>query len=319
MLRIGSLAALPLTLVALLPVAGARVPEQLPWLAAGLTAGVVVSLVWRRRTLADGEPDAPARSAPVATPQGPLADDAQHRALIEASPTALAVFDRQGRLLFGNGRWMRALGIAAADAPGDGWRRVLDPADRPRVDEKWALKVAFGEPCVDEFRVRRASGETAWLACQSAPVKGPDGVPAGHIVMLEEITARRETGLRLLRLEEQLHLLEEALSLACFEWDLERNRVTWSPRLHAMLSAAEREADPSPLVLARLAHPDDREVLQRAITRQLAGHDALRARVRFQGAAGAFEPFLVCGTMTRDRRGRPTRMTVAIVALPDAA
>lgn len=234
------------------------------------------------------------------------------RTLAFVAPAGIVITDEGGGYIFVNHQWARITGMTAAAARGDGWREAVHPLDRSRVEEAWTRGVALGEPYAEEYRVRHVAGETAWVAVRAAPITDAGGRATGYVGIVEDVTVKRDTAAQLTRRDEQLRLVLEALTDGVFDWDLELNRVTWSPRLCELLAFDARRHPPSPSSLTELAHPEDRERLQRALTQHLAVGTPLRIEVRLARGGGGYGTFSVSGRSARDGQGRPLRMYGAI-------
>jgi len=238
--------------------------------------------------------------------------DETFRTLAFVTPAGIVLTDERGRYVFVNHQWTRIMGMTATTAEGDGWREALHPLDRARVEESWTQAVALGERYTEEYRVRRSTGETVRVVIHAAPVLGADGRVTGYVGMVEDVTARRETAVLLARRDEQMRLVVEALNDGVFDWDLDLNCMTWSPRLCELLAFDGSRQTPSPASLTELAHPDDRERLQRAITQHLAAGTPLRLDVRLARGGGGYGVFIVSACVARDDGGRPLRVCGAV-------
>lgn len=281
---------------------------------AGLSLGVALSMAaWatRRPAPADGAE----RTRPV-----PTACAARGLELLHAMPVAAGLADAGGRVVAVNALWCALTGLTGEESAGDGWRQVLDPPDRARVQESWSLMVAFCEHQSDEYRLRRPTGESRWVRASITPIHAASGELTGHLIVIDDVTCRREVAARLARCEEELRLVGQALAVARFDWDFELNRISWSPELAALLALGEGQPAATPSALAALAHPADRELLQRVITAHLAGRaPSLRCEVRLLCATGTYEPFVVTGAAARDADGRPRRLCGAVAPVARSA
>ncbi|MBL7590091.1 PAS domain-containing protein, partial [Escherichia coli] len=58
---------------------------------------------------------------------------------------------------------------------GAGWRGIIHPDDRDRVDEEWRAAVRSRADYQSEYRLRRADGAYRWFLARAQPVRAADG------------------------------------------------------------------------------------------------------------------------------------------------
>ncbi|WP_208028231.1 PAS domain S-box protein [Rhabdothermincola sediminis] len=110
------------------------------------------------------------------------------RSLARSSPTGIFQQNALGECIYVNHRWQEITGFAIEHALGHGWRRIIHPDDRARLDagQAGARRAAAKE----EFRVVRPDGDIRWVAVQTAPLYDDDGTFAGTVGAIEDITER---------------------------------------------------------------------------------------------------------------------------------
>jgi len=72
----------------------------------------------------------------------------------------------------------------------DGWRRLVDPEDRPSVEAALADSLATGAPYAVEFRSRMPDGSVRWLAARGHVLRDAEGRPQRMVGALTDITER---------------------------------------------------------------------------------------------------------------------------------
>jgi diguanylate cyclase (GGDEF)-like protein/PAS domain S-box-containing protein len=139
--------------------------------------------------------------------------EARFRAMSDASPLGIFVSDAQGVCSYTNAAYQRISGLSSDQTLGTCWSTTIHPEDRQRVLADWCAAAQSDAPLRTEFRLQREDGSIVWTRVNSAAMR--DGMaPHGHVLTVEDITARKAT-------EFGLRAAEEAL----FE-EKERARVT---------------------------------------------------------------------------------------------
>ncbi|WP_374263567.1 PAS domain S-box protein [Zoogloea sp.] len=144
----------------------------------------------------------------VAALQARQAAEARFRVIFEQAPLGVVLVGaHDGRIIEGNRRFADIIGRAPEALPG------LDPADFTHPDDRAAslaqtARLRSGELngyCLDK-RYLRPDGSVVWVSLTCAPVRVGDDAPPRYLVIVEDITARREMAERL-RISEARHRL----------------------------------------------------------------------------------------------------------------
>jgi PAS domain S-box-containing protein len=99
--------------------------------------------------------------------------------LANSIPQLAWMANPNGDVFWYNDRWFEYTGMPAGTQMGWGSESVQDPAELPRVREKWQAALASGEPWEDTFPLRRHDGVFRWHLSRALPIR--DG--ADHITM----------------------------------------------------------------------------------------------------------------------------------------
>ncbi|HWG46183.1 MAG TPA: response regulator [Gemmataceae bacterium] len=95
----------------------------------------------------------------------------QFRTLADSIPQLAWMARPDGGVFWYNKRWYDYTGTAAEQMEGWGWQSVHDPAELPRVLEKFQAHIASGEPWEDTFPLRRHDGAMRWHLSRALPVR----------------------------------------------------------------------------------------------------------------------------------------------------
>jgi PAS domain S-box-containing protein len=97
------------------------------------------------------------------------------RMLADSIPQLAWMADETGFIHWYNQRWYSYTGTTLEQMQGWGWQSVHDPAELPRVVERFKAAIASGEPWEDTFPLRRADGEYRWFLSRAMPVRDATG------------------------------------------------------------------------------------------------------------------------------------------------
>ncbi|MCW3119904.1 MAG: domain S-box-containing protein, partial [Chitinophagaceae bacterium] len=138
---------------------------------------------------------------------------------------------------------------------------AIHPDDKARVVE---LKERRREPDEVEYRIVRPDGSIRWIWDRSFPIKDESGLIYRVAGIAEDITERKQAEEKLRHSE---GLLAEAQRLAHFgswDWDLQRNTVSWSDELYCIFGFEPGEMDPIHDTMS-FVHPEDRDLVLKTI------------------------------------------------------
>jgi len=97
---------------------------------------------------------------------------------------------------------------------------------------------------------------------------------------------------------------------ALWDWNLESNRIRFSPRWMALAGCEDHELGSAPADWFQRVHPDDREQLAREIETAKNGEETkFECRYRVRHADGTFRWLSCQGMVVRDNAGRAIRLT----------
>ncbi len=114
---------------------------------------------------------------------------AQLEAVINAVPTAVWSYGPDGSDVFVSERWTHITGQAHDEWRDGGWKNVVHPGDRARLDTAWHRFLHHGEPFEEQYRILRAdNGEERVVVERGLPLEGVRGI--GFVGMTEDVTAR---------------------------------------------------------------------------------------------------------------------------------
>lgn len=113
-----------------------------------------------------------------------------------------------------------------------------------------------------------------------------------------------------IKAEQRLELIIKGSNDAPWDWDLQNNKLYYSPQWWQMLGYEPDELPSDSDLWRRLSHPDDIGQVEQALHRiQQPGHTRERAECRLRHKDGHYVPTLIRGIVTRDESGVPIRLS----------
>jgi PAS domain S-box-containing protein len=117
--------------------------------------------------------------------------------------------------------------------------------------------------------------------------------------------------------EERLRLAIDAAQMGLWEWDVSSDRVTWDAKKHDVFGLADGSFAGTRDAFFELVHPDDRLMLEGALTRALEQAAPYRNEFRIVTPAGDTRWIANLGQVSRDDQGRPLRMIGVVKDITD--
>lgn len=196
---------------------------------------------------------------------------AELEAMNNASPLGIFHTDAAGNCVYVNRMYLSLCGIQASACMGRGWVDSLHPEDRERVSADWEKatqkKISLASTT---YRILRPDQSVIWVSAKAAPIL-VDGVIAGYVGSIEDITELRNQEAALRESREQLGLALEGSNLAIFDWDIDSGKVHLSAPWQEILGGERRPTDTTITELQALVHPEDLAQLQNKLYAVLKG------------------------------------------------
>jgi PAS domain S-box-containing protein len=130
-----------------------------------------------------------------------------------------------------------------------------------------------------------------------------------RVVTMQDLTARRATEAALHESDERLRFAMNAARLGSWEWQVDRDRISWSPQNYQVFGVSEATFDGRFASYLALIHPDDRARAQQNIEACVQGATAEVAfEYRVRGDDGVVRWVESRGRAFHDATGKTVRM-----------
>ncbi len=231
-------------------------------------------------TLRDGSfLESAGRADSAQTEEAEKQSEAFYQSLADALPQYLYRTDLNGRITFANKALLATLGVTLQEAIG---KTAYDfypkeQADKYRAHDMRVIQT--GEIFqVFEAHQTHATGETIYVQVVKVPVRDAKGKTVGVQGIFWDISdtviAEREKAQLIASLQKTEARFAEPQRVAhagCWEFDIATGEIYWSEEIFRICGLAPAQGAPTYQEYLQIAHPEDREVMQRATELAITG------------------------------------------------
>ncbi|MEO7716474.1 MAG: PAS domain-containing protein [Capsulimonas sp.] len=231
-----------------------------------------------------------------------------HHAFIDDASDLLARLDRGGRFLYANGTWLRTTEASAANVLRKTMRELGVLSDQNLSLWEQAVSSAFsvGRETHIHFELSSPSRGVGFFKAIFRPEIGPSGVADGVIVVIHDLTERRNTEDNFRVSEDRLRLALEAAEIGTWHWDIPANQQTWSEKCKVLFGLPPNVPVSYETYRARL-HPDDSKLARLRVERAIELGEPVESEYRVVWPDGSIHWIFAKGHPFYDAQGRPAR------------
>lgn len=229
---------------------------------------------------------------------------------IEQSPMSMLITDNQGKIEFVNNKFLE-VSLYLPDEVIGKTPSILKSGQTPS-ETYTSLKqtLARGQVWKGEFINRRKDGSEYYDSAFISPIRQADGHITHYVAAQQDVTESKLTQRRLEESEERFKLAMQGSQDGLWDWDIQLDKVYFSPSWKSMLGYGEHELPSTFETWEKLLHPDDRHQTKEALLQ--AVHDKKRTQFsntfRLIHKKGHWVYVISRGFIVRDEEGNPKRM-----------
>jgi len=227
--------------------------------------------------------------------------------IVESSDDAIVGKSLDGIIQSWNAAAERIFGYDAEEAVGRHITLVIPP-DRVAEEDHIIGRLRRGER-VDHFETvrMRKDGSHVEVSLTISPIHDVDGRVIGASKVARDITAKKQAEELLRENEERLRIAMETGKIGVWEWDIPADHVTMTDSLHAIHGISKEDFGATAEAFAELVHPDDRELVSKAMDRSLNQEAPYELEFRVVKPGGEVI-WIFTNAIVMRRDGRPVRM-----------
>jgi PAS domain S-box-containing protein len=183
--------------------------------------------------------------------------EARYRALIELSPQAVWMADRDGSNIFCNRYWYEFSGMTVEQTSGTGWLAAAHPEDVARTREGWMAALARGVPYEAELRFRRRDGQERWHLCRALPLKDANGRVTKWMGIAVDIHDRKIAATEIARANQHMLMATESADAGIWDYYPQTQKVKCTEHCLRIFNL-QPGTEVSLELFFSLVHPKDR-------------------------------------------------------------
>lgn len=230
--------------------------------------------------------------------------------MMASAPVAMAVTDRDLRLMHASPRWSQELGLVGQDVVGRPVAELL-----PDVAARWGERIKAcldGETLkADRIRFATADGRHIWARVEVTPWRDPQGQIGGLLVLSQDISDLVEALDRAQRSEGRMRLATELSEIHVYELDYKSRQLLSIGAEDTFFNQRLTYEDLYRDVWVSV-HPDDRHMAQAAWERHRETGEPYRVEYRVARDDGQEVWAYSTSELITDDSGRPLRLVGAL-------
>nr|WP_067285866.1 PAS domain S-box protein [Marinobacterium profundum] len=147
------------------------------------------------------------------------------------------------------------------------------------------------------------------VLCSGQPILSPDGQQLGAVVVMHDVSERKQAERQVQQLNTRLELATQAAQVGIWDYAFDSRELVWDANMHALYGYAEGEFDGHYRSWINQVHPDDQQRVQQTLDGLLRKSDPVECELRIILPDGDIRWLKAFAILSRDESGRPLRMT----------
>ncbi|WP_084554999.1 PAS domain-containing sensor histidine kinase [[Phormidium ambiguum] IAM M-71] len=230
------------------------------------------------------------------------------RTLVDITPAAVAMFDRQMRYLVANQAWYKQYALENKEIIGRSHYEIFPDIPQHWKDIHTHCLTGITQKNDADLWVRE-KGRSEWIRWEIRPWIDRHGEIGGLLMYTEVITNYKQTEAELKEISERLSFALQSGKMGCWEWDIIQNTLTWDDRMYELYGVT-KESDTRLAydIWATGLHPDDREATEIIIRQAVSGEAEYSPEFRVVHPDGSVHFIKASGLVQRDAQGNAQKM-----------
>ena len=230
--------------------------------------------------------------------------------LLRTAPDAMLTVDEQGMIVRANHQAETLFGYTEEELRAMRVENLMPASNRPdHVKERLNyFKKPHPRPMGRELQLRALARDGREIPVEiSLSTLEQDGQTFATATV-RDISDRIEAERIVRENEERLSLSETIANIGTWDWDIKASRMVWSKQLYAITGHTPDNFTPTVDALSQVCHPEDRSLLDHAITGALENAQQFDLEHRIVLANGKEKYVHQRGQIYRNEHGKPIRM-----------
>ncbi len=233
--------------------------------------------------------------------------------------------DNKGRVFWYNKRWYDYTGYTVDEMMDSTyWRKVHHPLYVDRVEKKFIESVSNGTSWEDTFLLRSRYGEYRWFLSRALPVYDDSNNIIRWFGTNTDITEQKkleeELGIALQNIaenESKLLSAQRLSNMGSFEIYPVTGEMTWSETLFEIFERDVKAGIPSMKEVINYFHPEDREIVQDALSTSLNRGERIEEESRIVLDGGKIKYLYTVISPYQDETRRPKKLLGAVMDITE--
>lgn len=196
-------------------------------------------------------------------------------------------------------RWGRHYSLYAADG-----QSILRQDDIPLFRAQKGEVVRNVEVVIAPVGLPRRT-----VVCSGQPILSPEGQQLGAVVVMHDVSERKQAERQVQQLNTRLKLATQAAKVGIWDYAFASSELIWDANMHDLYGYAEGEFDGRYRSWIDQVHPDDQRRVQQTLDGLLLKSDPVECELRIILPGGEIRWLKAFAILSRDESGRPLRMT----------